>query len=197
MESNLIKLLYKKVDKNEEKEKTDDLRYMMLPVAVAESVTAGAVSTGICSIPGSSKFFKGGLVCYDISSKKDILKIDTVFSESHNFANPFTTIEMAKNILNLFDARIGISTTGFSLPYYRKEDKEKGHLEINVVNPYAWIGLYDKQTGFEKTIRLEFIYDKEASDKIQRVSLQAKVAKKAKKIYYEYCKMMYSKMNTY
>ena len=82
-----------------------------ISVSVAESVTAGAVCNSICSEPGASGYFKGGITAYSIASKKEILGIDTSFAEANNFANPLTTIELAKAIVKMFKSRYGISTT--------------------------------------------------------------------------------------
>jgi PncC family amidohydrolase len=155
-------------------------------VAVAESVTAGALTNTLCSEPGASKFFKGGVIAYSIQSKKDILGIDIEYSEKHNFANPFTTSEMAKSVCSMFEARIGMATTGYSLPTSRAADEEKGICALDVANPYAYICLYDSRTNQEIIKKVNFTYDKTSSDTIQRASVQTRVALEAHKMYMIY-----------
>jgi PncC family amidohydrolase len=157
-----------------------------ITVSVAESVTAGALSNVLCSEPGSSKYFKGGVVAYSIASKKEILNIDVKYAEQNNFANPFTTAEMAKSVVNMFNSRIGISTTGYSLPFSRLENKELGQCELNIKNPYAYICLYDRYNKSEIIKKIEFEYNENESPLIQKANVQARTALKAKEIYLDY-----------
>lgn len=154
-----------------------------ITISVAESVTAGAVCNSLCAEPGASSYFKGGITAYSIASKKEILGIDTKYAELNNFANPFTTVEMAKAVAKMFKSRFGIATTGYSLPHYRPENKEKGECELKIDTPYAYICLYDSYTGEEITIREEYQYDTTGSKAIQRANIQAKIAILATKMY--------------
>lgn len=163
----------------------------LLSVSVAESVTAGALSNTLCSEPGSSKFFLGGIVAYNMETQKKLLDIDEKYAELNNFANPFTTYTMAKNVTGIFQSRIGISTTGFSLPTYREADLENGKCEINVTTPYAYVCLYDALLDNTKIYKLtNNFYSAGTSSqdkKIQRAQMQAKVALHCKKIFELYC----------
>lgn len=159
-----------------------------LPVAVAESVTAGALSNNMCSEPGSSKFFLGGVIAYNMQTQKKMLNVDDKYAEKNNFANPFTTYTMARNVTELFDARIGISTTGYSLPTYRGENKDKGQCEINVDIPYAYVCLFDALLDTHKILKLtNSDYDILGNQKRQRAEMQVKVAMFCKKLYKDYC----------
>lgn len=159
-----------------------------LTVSVAESVTAGALSNTICSEPGSSKFFLGGIVAYNMTTQEKLLNIDRKFAETHNFANPFTTLSMAKNVTKIFNSRIGISTTGFSLPTYRPANKELGICEIDVKKPFALICLYDKEKDYNKIHTIyNNNYDESSNKKIQRAMMQSKIALECKKIFEIYC----------
>ena len=159
-----------------------------LTVSVAESVTAGALSNTICSEPGSSRFFLGGIVAYNMETQKKLLHIDDVYAEKNNFANPFTTYIMAKNVTDIFHSRIGLSTTGFSLPTYRAENLESGKCEINVKIPYAYICLYDAETEYNYTRKItNDNYDDNVNKKIQRAQMQSKIALECKKIFENYC----------
>ena len=157
-------------------------------VSVAESITAGALANTLCSEPGASQFFKGGIIAYSIQSKCDILGINIKYAEKHNFANPFTTSEMARSVSKMFNSRIGMSTTGYSLPTYRDEDLEKGLCELKVDHPYAYICLYDSYTNSEIVKRVDFEYESKQPDKIQRASVQTKVALEGRKMLNSYKK---------
>jgi PncC family amidohydrolase len=160
----------------------------LFPVAIAESVTAGALSNTLCSEPGSSKFFLGGIVAYNMKSQEKLLQIDAKYAELNNFANAFTTFDMAKNVSQIFGSRIGLSTTGYSLPLYRPENIEEGKCEIDVKIPYAYFCLYDSQTNYHIVHKItNDEYDETASKKLQRAKMQVKIALCCKKIYDEYC----------
>jgi len=152
-------------------------------VATAESVTAGAVSNALCSEPGASQYFKGGVVAYSIASKKEILNIDTTYAEQNNFANPFTTSEMAKSVTKMFKSRFGLSTTGYSLPYQREADEKNKQCALDIKHPYAYICLYDSITDKSIIIKEEFVYDENTDKAIQRATVQAKVALRAAELY--------------
>ena len=154
-----------------------------ITVSVAESVTAGALANSLCSEPGASSYFKGGIVAYSILSKKEILGIDIEYAEANNFANPFTTLEMAKSVALMFNSRIGMATTGYSLPRYRPANPEKNECELNITRPYAYITLYDRFTNQEITIREDFNYSAKENDTIQRAMIQSKIALVATAMY--------------
>lgn len=157
-----------------------------LTVSVAESVTAGALSNTICSEPGSSSFFLGGIVAYNMKTQKELLNVDEVFAEKNGFANPFTTFTMAKNVTSIFQSRIGLSTTGFSLPMYREKNEKQCELKIDV--PYAYVCLYDSKIDYHKIHKIvNNDYNELNNQKLQRAQMQSKVALKCKKIYEDYC----------
>jgi nicotinamide mononucleotide (NMN) deamidase PncC len=169
-----------------------DINYL-LPVAIAESVTAGALANTLCSEPGSSKFFLGGIVAYNMKSQEKLLLIDAEYAELNNFANTFTTFDMAKNVSQIFGSRIGLSTTGYSLPLYRPENIKEGKCEIDVKIPYAFVCLYDSQTEYHIVYRItNDDYDKTISKKMQRAKMQVKIALCGKKLYEDYCSRIIS-----
>lgn len=159
-----------------------------LTVSVAESVTAGALSNTLCSEPGSSKFFLGGIIAYNMETQKNLLNVDEVYAEKNNFANAFTTFSMAQNVTKIFKSRIGLSTTGYSLPLYREANLENNKCEINVQTPYAYICLYDSETEYNVVYKIiNDNYTKSSNQKIQRAQMQSKIALESKKIFEEYC----------
>ena len=160
----------------------------LLPVAVAESVTAGAVSNTLCSEPGSSNFFLGGIIAYNMITQEKLLGVDAKYAEKTNFANPFTTFTMAKNVTDMFQSRIGLSTTGFSLPLFREANLEKGMCEIDIKIPYAYICLYDALCDTHKIFKVtNDDYLEYGNQKMQRAQMQAKIALQTKKIFEDYC----------
>lgn len=179
---------------NKNKQHVDSIDSGTLTIAVAESITAGALSNCLCSEPGASKYFKGGIITYSKQSNKELLNV-TVNNADNNFANPDTTLDMAKSIVKKFGSRIGISTTGYSLPMFRpKNDTEP---ELFIQNPYAYICLYDSLTEYQNMKKIDFIYSKDIPDHIQRATVQTKVALEGQKLFNNYvANQKKSKANT-
>lgn len=164
-------------------------------VAVAESVTAGALVNTLCSEPGASKYFKGGIVTYSRESNKELLDIDISNVENNNFANPFTTADMAKKAAVMFKARFGLSTTGYSLPLTRPANKEKGECELIIEKPYAYICLHDQVTGNNIITRVDFPeHNPKENQTLQRARVQVNVALKAHKLYLDHIAKINSKI---
>jgi PncC family amidohydrolase len=178
----MFRYLFGKKEEVKEENHSDD----QFDVSVAESVTAGALSNILCSEPGSSAFFKGGIVAYSIASKKELLDVDVVYAEKNNFANAFTTLDMAKQVCKKFKSRIGISTTGYSLPYYRAENPSTGECALNIIDPYVVICLYDAKLDFYRIETFEYKYDAKISKSMQRATVQSKASIEGRKMYLKY-----------
>ncbi|MEO7427919.1 MAG: competence/damage-inducible protein A, partial [Acidimicrobiales bacterium] len=82
-----------------------------LTMAVAESLTGGLVASRIVAVPGSSEWFRGGVVAYDSQVKQDVLGVPEgpVVSEAAAMA-------MADGVRRLLGADVGLSTTGVAGP---------------------------------------------------------------------------------
>ena len=52
-------------------------------LSTAESCTAGRIASAITAVPGSSTYFKGGLICYANETKTNLLKVDSEVIEKH------------------------------------------------------------------------------------------------------------------
>ncbi len=95
-------------------------------LAVAESVTGGLVASRICSVPGASEVFRGGVVSYATDVKRSVLGVQAPEVVSAQCAR-----EMADNVRRVLGADVGISTTGVAGP-----DPLDGH-PVGTV----WMGL--------------------------------------------------------
>jgi nicotinamide-nucleotide amidase len=83
-----------------------------LTLAVAESMTGGLVASRLVDVPGSSKWFRGGVVSYASDVKFDVLGVTPgpVISES-------CAEEMAEGVRKLLGADVGLSVTGVAGPH--------------------------------------------------------------------------------
>ena len=50
-------------------------------LSTAESCTAGRIASAITAVPGSSNYFKGGLICYADEVKANLLGVDPAVIE--------------------------------------------------------------------------------------------------------------------
>jgi len=81
-------------------------------LGVAESMTGGLVASRIVDVPGSSKWFRGGVVSYDSQVKYDVLGVPDgcpVISDTCAMA-------MAEGVRRVMDADVGLSVTGVAGP---------------------------------------------------------------------------------
>ena len=82
-----------------------------LTLAVAESLTGGLVASRLVEIPGSSTWFRGGVVAYDSEVKFDLLDVRRGPVVTEDAAK-----QMAVGVRRRIGADIGISTTGVAGP---------------------------------------------------------------------------------
>jgi nicotinamide-nucleotide amidase len=87
-----------------------------LTVATAESLTGGLVAGAITSVPGSSAWFRGGVVAYATDVKAGVLGVDAGLLEENGPVSPITAGAMAEAARALFGADLGIATTGVAGP---------------------------------------------------------------------------------
>ncbi|MEO0048735.1 MAG: hypothetical protein RL556_67 [Actinomycetota bacterium] len=95
-----------------------------LKIAVAESLTGGALSSALVSIPGASKVFLGSVVAYQPEVKQNLLGVDAQLIADQGVVNAQVAEQMASGVrslmasqLNLDDSRVvGIATTGVAGP---------------------------------------------------------------------------------
>ena len=76
-------------------------------LAVMESCTGGLLSSTITDVPGSSKFFKGGIVAYSTEAKIDN-GVPRELIEKHGAISEETAKLMAKAICIQMHADVGI-----------------------------------------------------------------------------------------
>ncbi|MBI5970049.1 MAG: nicotinamide-nucleotide amidohydrolase family protein [Deltaproteobacteria bacterium] len=87
-----------------------------LTLAAAESCTGGFLSHLFTNIPGSSDWFKGGVVAYDNAVKTKILGVKASTIERHGAVSEETAVEMARGIKKKLDADVGAAITGIAGP---------------------------------------------------------------------------------
>jgi nicotinamide-nucleotide amidase len=95
-------------------------------IAIAESCTGGLVANRMTNIAGSSRYMNGGVVTYSNESKVKILNVSPDDIKSDGAVSAPVALQMAKNVAKLFNADIGVSTTGIAGPGGGTDDKPVG-----------------------------------------------------------------------
>jgi nicotinamide-nucleotide amidase len=90
-----------------EKEKT---------LATAESCTGGRVAEAIIAVPGASKYFKGGIICYVNEIKERLLGVSHQLLEEKTAVCEEVAVEMVKGACKTLNTDYAIAATGIAGP---------------------------------------------------------------------------------
>ncbi len=103
-----------------------------LTVAAAESLTGGLFCKLITDVPGSSKYFLGGIIAYSYFAKEHILKVPHGIINKFGAVSKETALAMVENVKLLFNSDIAISFTGVAGPE-KQENKDVGTVFIGII----------------------------------------------------------------
>lgn len=112
-------------------------------LSTAESCTGGYLSSFFSLLPGSSGFFKGGIVTYQTDIKTNVLGVDRGLIEKFGVVSREVSMDMADKVRRKLNSFYGISVTG-NLGPTLLENKRKGLL-------------YSSISSYENTISKEFL----------------------------------------
>ncbi len=82
----------------------------------AESCTGGIVGSILTSVPGSSEWFRGGVIAYSDSMKTDILGVPSSIIRMNGAVSRETAVAMARGVGELIGSDFSISVTGIAGP---------------------------------------------------------------------------------
>ena len=112
------------------KEISDKFWKENLTLATAESCTAGSIASVITAIPGSSRFYKGGIVAYSDEVKTNLLGVNPETLASKGAVSEETVIEMVKGAMKSMNADCAVATSGIAGPTGGTPDKPVGTVWI-------------------------------------------------------------------
>lgn len=101
-----------------------------LSLSTAESCTSGNIASLITTIPGSSKFYKGGLVAYSNDAKIKMLHVKEETLEKFGAVSEETVKEMVAGAIEAFGSDYAIATSGIAGPTGGSHDKPVGTVWI-------------------------------------------------------------------
>ncbi len=111
------------------------LRKQKLTLSVAESCTGGLIGHQITNIPGSSDYFRGGIIAYADRIKENILKVPKTVIKRHGAVSRPTVEQMAREVALLFDTQCAIAVSGIAGPGGGTPTKPVGLVWIAVLSP--------------------------------------------------------------
>ena len=85
-------------------------------VSTAESCTGGRIAEAIISVPGASKYFKGGIISYVNEVKEALLGVDHQVLEEKTAVCEEVAIAMVKGACKALNTNYAISATGVAGP---------------------------------------------------------------------------------
>ena len=85
-------------------------------LATAESCTGGMIGAALTAVPGASKVYKGGIICYTNWVKENILGVPGDVLETLGAVSEPVAKAMAEGARKLLEADIAVSVTGLAGP---------------------------------------------------------------------------------
>ncbi len=117
-------------------------------ISTAESCTGGYLGKVLTDLPGSSKFFKGGIIAYSNEIKEKILKVSPKTLKKYGAVSPQTAKEMAKGVIQLYNTDYAISITGIAGPSGGSKNKPVGLVYICLVKNSPSLKFYIFKSKF-------------------------------------------------
>ncbi len=104
-------------------------------LAVAESCTGGFLGHRLTNVPGSSRYFVGGVIAYANEIKTGQLDVPEADLEKYGAVSAVVAEAMARGVRNRLGSTFGISITGIAGPDGGTEDKPVGTVYIGWAGP--------------------------------------------------------------
>ncbi len=104
-------------------------------VSVAEADTCGLVGYMLSTVPGSSRYFPGGVIAYTGGLKQKILGVSDDLYNTKGSVSPEMAIAMARGVQALTDTDYGLSVTGVAGPTGGRSGLPVGTFYIGLAGP--------------------------------------------------------------
>jgi nicotinamide-nucleotide amidase len=108
------------------------LQMRAMTVAVAESCTGGMLAERLTSVPGSSRYFLGGVVVYSNKLKTSLAGVPASLINQHGAVSRQVAAGLAEGIRTRAKATLGVGITGVAGPTGGTPEKPIGLVFISV-----------------------------------------------------------------
>ena len=99
-------------------------------VAVGESCTGGLLGAALTDVPGSSAWFRGGLVCYADDLKSSLALVPDTLIRTYGAVSEKVALALAAGARRVCGASFGLGVTGIAGPDGGTEEKPVGTVHI-------------------------------------------------------------------
>jgi nicotinamide-nucleotide amidase len=115
-----------------------------MSLATAESCTGGNIARLITSVPGSSAYFKGGMIAYSNEVKRDKLEVSQESLDKYGAVSREVVEEMARGAVKTLGTDLAVATSGIAGPDGGSEEKPVG---------LVWIAVATEEKVYSKEYR--------------------------------------------
>ncbi len=122
-------------------------------VSVAEACTCGLVGYMLGTVPGSSRYFPGGVIAYTGGLKESVLSVPDEVAPNHGTVSREMAVGMARGVRELTGTDYAISTTGVTGPAAGRSGLPIGTF---------WVGLSVKD-GEDTAVEVHIDGDRDAT----------------------------------
>lgn len=130
------------------------LRKDRATLATAESCTGGLIGQLITSVPGSSDYYRGGVVVYADAAKSELLAVPAELIRRHGAVSEPVAAAMAEAAAKRLSADWALSATGIAGPAGGSEEKPVGLVYLALASPTGTTVHRHVLPGLRDTIRL-------------------------------------------
>lgn len=105
-------------------------------IAFAESATAGRMSAEFSMTKESGKILRGGIACYEVFVKEQILNVPHAMIEKYTPESAEVTKKLAEQMTKLFNAKVTVAVTGLTTPSGSETpEKPVGTFFFSIITP--------------------------------------------------------------
>ncbi|GAB4148845.1 MAG: competence/damage-inducible protein A [Cyanobacteria bacterium J069] len=104
-------------------------------LSVAESCTGGGLGSLLTTVPGSSRYFWGGVISYDNAVKESLLGVNPDDLMQQGAVSSIVAEQMAQGVRSRLHTTWGLSITGIAGPDGGSEEKPVGLVYIGLAGP--------------------------------------------------------------
>lgn len=101
-------------------------------ISIAESCTGGLISNMITNVPGSSEYFRGGVVAYSNEAKERLLSVQKRHLQKFGAVSRRVAEAMAVGVRKGFGSDFGLSVTGIAGPMGGTAEKPVGLVYVGL-----------------------------------------------------------------
>ncbi len=140
-------------------------------LGTAESCTAGLIAAAITEVPGSSRWYRGGVVVYSDALKRSLVGVRSTSLERDGAVSENVARELAEGTRRVIGSDWAVSVTGIAGPGGGSVEKPVGLVCLAVSGSRSTEAVTLRLAGDRATVRTRAVT--EALDRLRRALLQA------------------------